>query len=89
MKKVSDRVRIAASQGVPRVGKTARDRQSGYFARRMANRDARNEYIRKCVSEVNLSNLAFPYHACNGQRNRSRWTGKNNKAVFAKTRVHR
>jgi hypothetical protein len=63
-----------------RNGKTAKDRRNGYESRRNANRDARNAYCNNQKAE----NREFPFHACNGKRNRYRVTGPNGQTVFVK-----
>lgn len=64
--------------GRVRYGKTQRDRANGYFSRKMANRDARNAYC----NDQKAVNTTFPYHACNGQRNRFRITDPGKKTIF-------
>lgn len=65
-----------------RHGKTRRDSANGYQARRAGNRDARNAYCAASKEQRDLNNSKFPFHACNGKKNRYRVTGKNKQTVF-------
>lgn len=69
---------MAESNVKPRINKTRRDRDGGYAARRAANRDARNAYCQK----QSAKNSEFPTYACNGKKNRYRYTGKNGETIF-------
>ena len=66
-----------------RHGKTKRDHANGYPARRSANRDARNAYCQNSKTD----NRAFPFHACNGHRNKYRVTGTGKQTVFLRDQV--
>lgn len=61
-----------------RLGKTAKEHRNGSHGRRFTNREARNVWC----NDPNRSQANFPYTACNGKRNRSRWTGKGNTTVI-------
>lgn len=55
-----------------RTGKTEKDRKSGAKERAAANMAARREFDQ----QTRNSPVPFPVHACNGKKNRHRWTGK-------------
>lgn len=69
---------------IMRPGKTRRDHMSGAHARRFANRAQRDAYVRRAANEALLSNTLFPFHVCNGKKNRYQVTGKNNKTIVLK-----
>lgn len=50
-----------------RVGKTARDHKRGAWSARLENRDLRNAWL----NDSKATQANFPYHTCNGKRNRS------------------
>jgi len=60
-----------------RKGKTAKDRASGAKERSMSNRAARVEFDQ----QTSNSPVPFPKHACNGKKNRSRYTSKEGHTV--------
>ena len=60
-----------------RTGKTERDRASGAPQRRADNRRAREAFMQQTKS----SPEKFPTAACNGKKNRHRWTGKNGNTI--------
>jgi len=60
-------------EGPWRVGKTEKDRRSGAFMRNENNKAARRDWKR---------GEPWPFHTCNGKRNRHRWTGKGKKTVI-------
>lgn len=57
-----------------RIGKTAKDHNSGAHSNRFKNRAARVSWY--------MNRDAFPKTACNGKKNRHRYTGKGNKTVM-------
>jgi hypothetical protein len=63
-----------------RHGKTKKDRASGANERRATNRSLREEWMRD--DPRSIVRVPFPRHACNGKKNRSRWTGKGNRTVI-------
>ncbi len=66
-----------------RIGKTARERESGVHENRFANRDLRVSWQHEASGKAKV---AFPATACNGKKNRHRWTGKGGKTVLAGTK---
>ena len=62
----------------PRIGKTTKDRASGASQRNHENKLARMEFDQQTSQHP----VSFPVHACNGQKNRSRFTGKGNKTII-------
>lgn len=66
-----------------RHGKTSRDRNSGRQAKAAENRDLRVGWQHDGKSTI----LSFPFHTCNGKRNRNEWTGKGGKRVIVEKRV--
>ena len=62
----------------PRIGKTAKDRASGASQRNHENKLARVEFDQQTRSHP----VAFPKHACNGKKNRSKYTGSGNRVVY-------
>jgi len=61
-----------------RTGKTLKDRKSGATQRRLDNRQARVDW----QQDFTATSKTFPRHACNGKKNRFRYTGKGNTVVF-------
>lgn len=56
-----------------RKGKTQKDRSRGVLARSSANKQARADWNNEKTGTRNNSSSgggAFPYHTCNGKRNR-------------------
>lgn len=63
---------------IMRKGKTQRDLKSGAKGRNASNKEARNAYCQ----DTKVSNTNFPWHACNGKKNRYRVTGKHGVSIF-------
>lgn len=65
-------------EGLVRRGKTRRDHGSGSHARHLANKDTRSFYYKESAGKRG----PFPWHTCNGKRNRHRWTGKDKQTII-------
>lgn len=61
-----------------RLGKTGKEHRNGAHGRRIAHRQARAEWSNNPAR----TQANFPYKVCNGQRNRTRWTGKGNQTII-------
>lgn len=66
----------AKRRTIRREGKTARDHASGSHGGHLDNKLERSEYYR------DSKNNSFPWHTCNGKRNRQRWTGRNHQEII-------
>jgi len=64
---------------IMRLGKTARDKARGVWDNRFKNRQLRVEWQNQTRGKVMTP---FPKLACNGKRNRHRFTGKGGKTVI-------
>jgi len=62
-----------------RKGKTYRDRERGAAARNESNKAARRAWNNTTTGTRSHAN--FPWHTCNGKRNRIMFTGKGGKTV--------
>lgn len=60
-----------------RWGKTEKDHQSGAWGNRFENRRQREAWQK----DNRATNASFPKTACNGKKNRHRWTGKGNTTI--------
>jgi len=63
---------------VDRKGKTAKDKKTGAWSNRFDNRKMRDNW----GNDSKSTNNTFPREACNGKKNRYRYTGKEGKTVF-------
>lgn len=63
-----------------RRGKTVKDRRNGAQARNRANKLERVAWQHRGTSSPPTHDN-FPYTTCNGKRNKTRWTGKDNKTM--------
>jgi hypothetical protein len=76
----------SASRKLPiRNGKTRKDHRSGSHSRRLDNRQKRGDYDRElasCKKTRSIMSESFPTMACNGKKNRHRYTGKGNQTVI-------
>ena len=83
MRQANEATTKPPSKKVFRVGKTRRERSSGAAAKRLENRDLRVGWQHDDKSTI----LSFPFHTCNGKKNRNEWTGKGGKRVIVEKRV--
>jgi hypothetical protein len=60
-----------------RVGKTRRDRNAG---RQLQNEE--NKMLRREYQKDTSSRKTFPWHTCNGKKNRHQYTGKGGKQIL-------
>ena len=67
---------------IMRVGKTAKDRASGAYARSVDNQKARAAWSQQDRLAGGKLEEPFPRLTCNGKKNRTRWTGKGNTTVI-------
>jgi len=58
----------------PRLGKTKKDHKSGAHSRCISNKQERGDWQRNHRRDSGLDN--FPWHTCNGKRNRTRMAVK-------------
>lgn len=69
---------------IMRPNKTQKDRASGASARNASNKDQRAAWSSQLRNAGGSLTMPFPYLVCNGKKNRTRVTGKNNTVVLLK-----
>lgn len=77
LKKEKAVAKSRAFQNRIRFGKTKKDHERGVQRRNAENKERRVDWQK----DSKRTQANFPYHTCNGKRNRTQWTGKNGRTV--------